>query len=42
MAAKKKSKKKAAKKKATKKRKCSDCGQRGHNARSHEPGGKLA
>ena len=49
MASKKKTKKKAAKKKAAKKkvakkrsvpRACGMCGVRGHNARSHDPGGK--
>jgi hypothetical protein len=50
----KKTKKKAGKKKAAKKaakkpakasggaRKCGECGVRGHNSRSHDPGGKLA
>jgi hypothetical protein len=41
MASKKKTKKKVAKKVVTKKRKCAVCGKRGHNQRSHEPGGKL-
>lgn len=27
---------------SVKHRKCSVCGKRGHNKRSHEPGGKLA
>ena len=40
--AKKKTAKKAVAKKSPKaKRACSDCGKRGHNKRSHEPGGKL-
>jgi ribosomal protein L32 len=50
----KKTKKKTGKKKAAKKtakkavkahggpRKCGECGERGHNSRSHDPGGKLA
>lgn len=42
MASKKKASKKKAPKKETVKRKCGDCGKRGHNKRSHEPGGRLA
>jgi hypothetical protein len=34
-----KKKKKAA---PVQKRKCGECGKRGHNSRSHLPGGKLA
>jgi len=48
-AKKKKTKKKTAKKTAKKKvakarakRACGNCGQLGHNVRSHDPGGKLA
>ena len=33
--------KKKKKAKKIKSRKCAVCGKRGHNARSHEPGGKL-
>ena len=48
---KKKTKKSTTKTKTTRKtanlisaapRKCSVCGKRGHNARSHDPGGRLA
>jgi hypothetical protein len=46
MASRKKNKKKIPKKSAgyilKVKRKCSACGKRGHNVRSHDPGGKLA
>lgn len=38
----KKKKKKVSKKKSVQHRKCAVCGKRGHNKRSHEPGGKLA
>lgn len=37
-----KKKKKKTKIKRGPSRKCAVCGKRGHNKRSHEPGGKLA